>query len=143
MKATRIYIVEDNFFYANLLKTKIEKSSSAEIEIFSSVEKVSNNLHKQPEIIFLDYYLHTEKGLDLLKYIKSNFPQIHVVMISGQESISVAVESLKFGATDYFIKGKDDSNENIEKVIEDCERLPLSSPQEKKNLFGTLFSWTL
>ena len=49
-------------------------------------------------------------GLEVLKKIKEISPQTHVVMVSSQESINIAITSLKFGAFDYVVK---DSNVSL------------------------------
>ncbi|MFM1744416.1 MAG: hypothetical protein RLZZ630_353, partial [Bacteroidota bacterium] len=65
----------------------------------------------KPSIVFLDYNLDSKvrqamDGIDVLKEIKELDPQIEVVMISGQDKIDVAVNSIKYGAFDYIVKGE-------------------------------------
>ena len=43
-------------------------------------------------------------GLEVLEAIKERSPQTHVIFYSGQDSLEVAVESLKNGADDYIVK---------------------------------------
>lgn len=137
----KIFIVEDDPFYSSILESKVKNYSEAKIHLFNSIETVQENLFLQPDLIFLDYFLNEDKSLDLLKYIKSNFPHIHVIMISSQESVSVAVESLKYGALDYLIKGEDDSDEILGKIINVCEAI-ISHRQKapRKSLIMNLLS---
>lgn len=120
MKTNKIFIVEDNIFYGNLLMSRIEDLGYSNIELFTSGEDCIKDIHKQPEIIFLDHNLPDGKGLNILKEIKSTYPHIQCVMISGQATIGVAINALKYGATDYLLKGKDDDIYKVESVIEDC-----------------------
>ena len=136
MKKLKIFIVEDNFFYANLLKSKIEDLRPCEVRVFKTVENAMRIIHEQPDIILLDHNLPDGKGLELLKEIKSTYPNIQCVMISGQSTIDVAIKALKFGATDYLIKGKDDNNENLKKVIDSCELLSGAIKNPKPGFFS-------
>jgi DNA-binding NtrC family response regulator len=55
-------------------------------------------------MILLDYQLGDDNGLEVLKKIKSYDPDIHVVFLSGQKKVDVAVDSLKYGSIDYVVK---------------------------------------
>jgi DNA-binding NtrC family response regulator len=66
---------------------------------------------RKPGIVFLDYYLNSQvrdamDGIDVLKAIKELEPETEVVMISGQDKIEVAVNTMKYGAFDYIVKGE-------------------------------------
>lgn len=45
-------------------------------------------------------------GLEVLREIKSKCPDTEVVMLSGQDKIEVAVDTMKYGAFDYIVKGE-------------------------------------
>ena len=141
MKTKKILIVEDNQFYGHLLKTKLERITDAEVLLMENGEEVINITHIHPELVFLDYNLETMNGIDVLKEIKSTYPDIHIVMLSGQEKMKVAIEALKYGATDYLIKGVDDSDEALSRIIKDCERISLEGTKKKgfKNRLSILF----
>ncbi len=102
--STKIFIVEDNLFYGMLLKTEIEKSVQGEIEMFQTGEMFLINLKRNPDIVILDYHLGTMNGVDLLKQIKTEYPKVRIILLSAQESMNVAVLSLKHGAYEYIEK---------------------------------------
>jgi DNA-binding NtrC family response regulator len=54
----------------------------------------------------MDYTLPDIKGEKLLIEIKKRCPEIPVIVISGQEEISIAVNLLKLGAHDYLVKNE-------------------------------------
>jgi len=103
-KLPKIFIVEDNAFYAMLLKNKIFKNKLGKVESFSSGESFMDNLFKMPDIVLLDHNLGSMQGVDILKKIKSINPNIQVILLSGQEKMRVAITSLKYGAYDYVEK---------------------------------------
>ncbi|MFT5877529.1 MAG: DNA-binding NtrC family response regulator [Dokdonia sp.] len=103
---TKIFIVEDNRFYGMLLKSEIEKSFQGDIEIFPTGEMFLNNLYRNPDIVILDHHLGTMNGVGLLKQVKEAHPQLEIILLSSQESMNVAVHSLKYGAYEYVEKNK-------------------------------------
>ena len=54
----------------------------------------------------MDYTLPDIKGEKLLIEIKKRCPETPVMVISGQEEISIAVNLLKLGAHDYLVKNE-------------------------------------
>jgi two-component system nitrogen regulation response regulator NtrX len=65
-----------------------------------------------PSLVLLDIWLPGVDGIETLKMIKSRYPQIRVIMISGHGTIETAVKSTKLGAFDFFEKPL-----SMEKVI--------------------------
>jgi len=57
-----------------------------------------------PALVLLDVQLSDGSGLDVLKQIKAQHPEIEVVMISGHATIDRAVEAIKAGAYDFLEK---------------------------------------
>jgi DNA-binding response OmpR family regulator len=56
------------------------------------------------DLIFLDYHLGEWNGLDILKDIRKNGYILPVIMLTGQGDQEVAVQAMKYGATDYLVK---------------------------------------
>ena len=59
---------------------------------------------EKPELVLLDIWMPQVDGIGLLKEIKSQEPEIHVVMVSGHGNIHTAVTATKFGAFDFIEK---------------------------------------
>ena len=57
-----------------------------------------------PQLVILDIWLPGIDGIETLKMIKSRYPQIRVIMISGHGTIETAVKATKLGAFDFFEK---------------------------------------
>ncbi len=72
-----------------------------------TAEQVISSLkNSQPKLIFLDIWLEGSRmdGLALLNFIKNNYPDIPVIMISGHGTIETAVNAIKRGAYDFIEK---------------------------------------
>ena len=59
-----------------------------------------------PNVIILDVWLEGSEldGLGILEFIKSHYPQIPVIVISGHATIQDAVKAIKLGADEYIEK---------------------------------------
>lgn len=104
MDSFRIFIVEDDTLYGEMLKYHISLNPDYEVELFKSGSDCLKNLYKNPGMISLDYSLPDISGLEVIKKIRDFNPDLPVVIVSGQEDVSTAVNLLKEGAYDYIVK---------------------------------------
>ncbi|MDP2722187.1 MAG: sigma-54 dependent transcriptional regulator [Bacteroidales bacterium] len=106
-KPFKIFVVEDDEWYSKLLVHNLSLNPDYEIESFTNGKDCLANLHKNPDVITLDYRLPDMQGLEILKNIKAENEEIQVILISEQDEIEVVVELLKYGAYDYIVKSND------------------------------------
>jgi two-component system response regulator RegA len=57
--------------------------------------------------VIVDLKLANESGLTLIAQLKTDFPELDIIMLTGYASISTAVEAIKLGATNYLCKPVD------------------------------------
>ena len=100
----KIFIVEDDLWYSEVLEYLLKLNPDCEVEKFSSGAEFLKNLHRRPSLVTLDYSLGDYTGDELLKKIHNFDPRIPVIMVSGQEDITTALELLRAGAADYIVK---------------------------------------
>ncbi len=111
LKSNTIFIVDDDPMAADLLKDHLEKVSKYQVKLFSTGEECLEAVDELPSIVFLDFHLDSVNkeamdGLEALREIKDRSPETEVVMLSGQDKIEVAVNTMKYGAFDYIVKGE-------------------------------------
>lgn len=116
MEALKIFVVEDDDWYAKILTYSLSMNPDYEIVRFSSGKEVLENIHRQPAIITLDYSLPDTTGVKLLKQLKERVPETPIVIVSGQEDIATAINLLKEGAYDYIVKDEN-TKEHLWKSI--------------------------
>lgn len=107
----KIFIVEDDPWYGEVLKHHLSLNPDYEINLFTTAQECLKNLHTSPDVICIDFGLPDMTGDKLLENIKSRNNEIPVVIISGQEEISIAVNLLNAGARDYIVK--DDNSKEL------------------------------
>ncbi len=111
MEQFRIFIVEDDPWYGEILAYHLSLNPDHEIFRYTTGKDCLANLAKKPGLISIDYSLPDTNGTVLLKKLKQLNPDIPVIVISGQDDITTAVDLLKIGASDYFIK--DDNTKEL------------------------------
>lgn len=104
MSAQRIYIVDDEPSILILLELWVGQRWGYSVEVFNNGKSFLDRFTEPPDLVLLDIMLPDISGLDLLKEIKQRNPELPVIMLSAQESIEVALKTLKLGAVDYFSK---------------------------------------
>jgi two-component system, OmpR family, response regulator len=107
----KLFLVDDDAVFLKNLEIEFLDNADIEIETFSTGETCVENLHKNPDIIILDYHLDgitagAITGLDTLDKIKRYRESIAVIMLSSQDSIDVAVNCMHHKAFDYVIKSE-------------------------------------
>ena len=110
MDPFKIFIVEDDELYGAMLRHHLSLNPDNEVELFTNGKDFIKNLYKNPSMISLDYRLPDMTGMEVLQRIKEYDTEIPVVIVSGQEDVGTAVDLLKKGVYDYFVKDDDTKN---------------------------------
>ncbi len=97
---------EDDFLIARDLLEEIPYTKF-HIEWVTNIADAKTKLSNQSfDICLCDYRLGADIGLDLLIYVCNDYPNIPVVMLTGQDDYEIDSKALELGASDYLIKGK-------------------------------------
>lgn len=99
-----ILVVDDDTETIELICTFLENNGHA-IEVAATgraaLEKLGN---KPPRLLMLDIRLPDVDGLDVLQQVRSKFPQVAVVMMTGFKEAELVVEAFRRGAMDCLLK---------------------------------------
>ena len=124
-KSGIIFIVEDNPVYAKTLEKFIQSSFAdiKEIKTFPVGETCLLELHRNPDIIMMDYILDTKyfdaaTGLEIIKQIRSQKPEINIILLSLQNDIEVVNEAIKKYNCRY-VRKDEDTFYRIEEIIKE------------------------
>jgi DNA-binding NtrC family response regulator len=90
--------------YNKLVVSYLKTNKFTNVESYLSGEEALNNMHKNPDIIIQDYLLDGMTGIEVLIKAKKINPSVEFIFLSGQDSIDIAINSMKYGAYDYIVK---------------------------------------
>jgi two-component system OmpR family response regulator len=106
-----IFLVDDEPIQNEMLKDFLSERFGYQIKTYGSGEDAIKDIDMKPDIAVLDFHLNShlpdaKNGVEVLQMIKASSPTTQVIMLSGQDKLEVAVDSMKYGAYDYVIKGE-------------------------------------
>ncbi|MCU0538472.1 MAG: response regulator [Desulfobacterales bacterium] len=70
----------------------------------SALEKLT---HQEFDVVLLDIIMPGMGGMEVLPQLKKLKPKVQVIMLTGNASVTIGVESIKRGAFDYLLKPVD------------------------------------
>lgn len=112
IKKTRILLIEDNTADAKLVELYLNESIIIDPEITRVVELKKGLLMLEEtdfDAVLLDLTLPDSSGFDTLRTMLNEFPDQTVIVMTGLEDETVALNSVKAGAQDFIVKGQFDS----------------------------------
>lgn len=101
----RILIVDDSFYMRTMLKNMLTDAGYEVVgEAANGQQALELAASTQPDLITLDVILPDNTGLDVLKGIRQNDPDVKVVMCSAVGQEVIVNEALESGASAYIVK---------------------------------------
>jgi DNA-binding NtrC family response regulator len=99
-----ILIIDDEKSLLDLLSLVLKKEGYR-VKTCLAPTKVFDILENEElDLLICDIKLPQISGMEVLKYVRENRPEIPVIMITAYGSLKQAVEALKAGAIDYILK---------------------------------------
>lgn len=103
VKAT-VLVVEDNPPLARIYREYLEADGYAVVVVDTAAGVRAAVERDRPAVIVLDLKLPDADGLEVLKALQAERPDIPVVVATAHGSISVAVDAMREGAFDFLVK---------------------------------------
>ncbi len=101
--AGRVLVVEDHETERKAV-SQILKSEGFTVFGAENADKASGYIDENIDIVISDLNMGEVSGMDLLQLWKKRQPDTQFILVSGQASVSSAVEAMKNGAYDYLTK---------------------------------------
>jgi DNA-binding response OmpR family regulator len=111
-----ILLVDDEAPFVEAIARRLGKRNIEVLKAFSGeegLEKLQSN--QNLDVVVLDVKMPGMDGIEALKRIKSEYPLVEVIMLTGHATVDTAIGGLKMGAFDYLMKPCD-LDELVEKV---------------------------
>ncbi len=105
-----VLLVDDEEYLLQSFELTLNDSGINNIITVSDSREVESILESNEiTAVFLDLSMPHISGIQLLDKIKQNYPQIPVVIITGDNELETAVKCMKMGAFDYIVKPVEES----------------------------------
>jgi nitrogen regulation protein NR(I) len=115
-----VLIVDDEVNIRRVLAAML-KREGYEVTTAADGEQALGVLHKTPvHVVVTDLVMPRMGGMDLLRRVSGDFPDVPVIVITAHGSVDSAVAALKAGAFDYITKPFE--QEDLKKVIAKAAR---------------------
>ena len=135
----KVLIADDEVLLTNSLKSILTRNGYDISVCYQGSEVIPLLNRFQPDAMLLDIFLGDMNGIELMKRIKEQKPDLPVVMITANSDVSMAVRAMKEGALDYVVKPFDVGilDSIIKKAIETARVRSVYRPAiiEKKTSF--------
>lgn len=125
MDKFRILLVDDERDYINTLAERLEMRNQNVTVAYSGEEALEFISRNKPDVVLLDLRMPGMDGIEVLKEIKINHPDIEVVILSGKGTASDKAEAKILQAFEYLEKPAD-----LEQIIDTAKRAHLSKFQK-------------
>ena len=125
VEAFRILHVEDDPFVARLMREVLLNVEQFQftVQMAKSLADGLECLAAGPvDVMLLDLSLPDSRGLDTVVRVRSQFPDVPIVVLSGHEDEGMALRAVKLGAQDYLVKGQADSRLIVRSIRYAMER---------------------
>lgn len=105
MSIANVLLVDDERAFVETMTKRLTKRDIEITAAFSGKEGL-DQLDAQPnlEVVILDVKMPEMDGIETLKRIKSRFPLVEVIMLTGHATVETGIEGMKLGAYDYLMK---------------------------------------
>lgn len=129
-KGYKILIVDDEIEYQRVLSFILEDVGYDIATCSNGIEALEHIDNNVVDLVLTDLKMPLMDGVELIKKIKEKYDNQDIIVMTAFGSIESAVDSMKYGATDYFVKSND-MNELVMKV----DRLAKIYRLERKSTF--------
>ena len=104
-RSPKVLLVDDNDLMRTLLRG-ILRSESCQVIGEAKNGLIALDLIEKmpPDVVFLDVMMPEMDGLEVLQNIKEKYPEVRVIMITGNPSVENVQESIHGGASGFIVK---------------------------------------
>ncbi|MBW1925673.1 MAG: sigma-54-dependent Fis family transcriptional regulator [Deltaproteobacteria bacterium] len=128
----RILVVDDERHLTALLGRILTQSGYQVKTASSGISAIGKIDDFSPNLVITDLKMPDINGLDLLRKVRSERPEIDFIILTAYATVENAVEAIKEGALDYLIKPLKDPDEL---------RMAVSRVVERQNLMAVDTLW--
>src|SRR5262245_48952391 len=104
MVKPRILVVEDDAIFLRPLQRTLEVAGYEVIPVSSGEEAIDLLKEDDVDLVLTDKRLPGMDGVELVRRVKAEHPDLAMVVMTAHGTIESAVEAMRIGAADYLVK---------------------------------------
>lgn len=117
----KIFVVDDSLIYTEILAQELNVLDNIQITTFNSAEECLKNIHKNPNLIILDFYLDGENpnnmtGHEALNHLQKIESCPDVIFVSSEKNEALLEEYKNFRNVDFLLKTNKGTEQIVQKV---------------------------
>jgi DNA-binding response OmpR family regulator len=128
METMKVLLVDDEEEFVTTLAERLELRNIQALVATDGEAALAQIEADPPQIVILDIMMPGLGGLEVLKRIKVQNPQLPVILLTGRGSTKEGIQGMQLGAVDYLMKPID-----IEELIKKMQAVIKGEASPPKN----------
>ncbi len=104
MEKIKVLLVDDEEEFVTTLAERLQLRNIIPLVATDGNEALRIIDTERPPVVVMDVMMPVLGGLDVLQQIKSRYPKIQVILLTGQGSAQDGIKGMRLGAFDYLMK---------------------------------------
>jgi DNA-binding NtrC family response regulator len=101
---SRILHADDEEIFRLQIKSLLESDECIVDSMVDGIEVMNAVQLNDYDVLLLDLNMPKVSGLEVLRFVREKYPQIEIIMLTGNDNIKVAVDCMREGAFHYITK---------------------------------------
>ena len=138
MEGWKVLLVDDEKEFVSTLAERLRLRGIQADETGSGEEALRLIAQAAPQVVVLDVMMPGMGGLEVLQRVKSTYPNIEVILLTGIGSTKEGMEGMRLGAFDYLMKPLqiEELIEKIKAAIEKAAEMREQQGPERSRFHG-------
>jgi len=104
---TSVLVVDNEVEFASTLAERLQMRGYNAAAVYSAEDAYESLKESAPDVMLLDLIMPGTSGLEALMTVKSNFPDVFVILLTGHLEIEKELEGIKVDNFSYIVKPVD------------------------------------
>jgi two-component system NtrC family response regulator len=104
MKRRKVLVIDDDASLRRVMEMQLEEIGCDVFAVASGKEALGVLEEVTPDLVITDLRIPGMSGMDILKSLRTDHPELTVIMVTAYGTVRTAVEAMKAGAYDYLTK---------------------------------------
>lgn len=102
----RVLLVDDHTLFRSGIKSLLQRNDDFEVvdEAGDGLEGIKRTRSLKPDVVLLDLHMPGVSGLEAVKVIAEEMPEVRVLMLTVSEDAQDLMDALRGGASGYLLK---------------------------------------